>query len=262
MGIRFRCHYCEYELHVKDFQAGKRGKCPECSGKFRIPLQDSQHSLPLESVTADQDNSSSVESLTASTSADQPMLMRSRTTGSSTSISLATEALPKPNVEPVGDGLGESATTFASLDAIREEPGAVWYVRPPSGGQYGPAAGKLLGQWVIESRVTRDSLVWRDGWPGWKVAADVFSDFFGSATAIDEQLAGHSEPETAMGLNTDRNPSPTTPLFERSRQLKRKKRKSKYALAIGLLAFVAIALLVTLIVVLTTQQAGTTQTTP
>ncbi len=46
MGIRFRCHHCEYELHVKDFQGGKRGRCPECKGSFRIPQADSEYSLP------------------------------------------------------------------------------------------------------------------------------------------------------------------------------------------------------------------------
>ena len=48
MGIRFRCHHCEHELHVKDFQGGKRGRCPECQGKFRIPSEDAEHSLPVE----------------------------------------------------------------------------------------------------------------------------------------------------------------------------------------------------------------------
>ncbi|MCA9133129.1 MAG: hypothetical protein KDA45_08235, partial [Planctomycetales bacterium] len=48
MGIRFRCHHCESELHVKDFQAGKRGRCPECKGKFRIPTADAEHSIAVE----------------------------------------------------------------------------------------------------------------------------------------------------------------------------------------------------------------------
>ncbi len=48
MGIRFRCHQCGYELHVKDFQGGKRSRCPECETKFRIPTASAELSIPLE----------------------------------------------------------------------------------------------------------------------------------------------------------------------------------------------------------------------
>ena len=48
MGIRFRCHQCGHELHVKDFQGGKRSKCPECDTRFRIPLETGLRSIPLD----------------------------------------------------------------------------------------------------------------------------------------------------------------------------------------------------------------------
>jgi hypothetical protein len=53
---------------------------------------------------------------------------------------------------------------------------AIWYVRPPAGGQYGPARGDVMRKWVGEGRVTSDSLVWREGWPDWRPAAKVFPD--------------------------------------------------------------------------------------
>jgi hypothetical protein len=59
-------------------------------------------------------------------------------------------------------------------DPIDEAPAAVWYVRPPSGGQYGPAAGPTMRSWLQEGRVTGNSLVWRDGWPDWRSAAATF----------------------------------------------------------------------------------------
>gem|GEM_PF-1942329 len=59
-------------------------------------------------------------------------------------------------------------------DAIDEAPGAVWYVRPPSGGQFGPAAGDTMRSWVDGGRVTANSLVWRAGWPEWRSAAATF----------------------------------------------------------------------------------------
>ena len=36
MGIRFYCPN-GHRLHVKEFQAGKRGICPHCDARFRIP---------------------------------------------------------------------------------------------------------------------------------------------------------------------------------------------------------------------------------
>jgi hypothetical protein len=59
-------------------------------------------------------------------------------------------------------------------DPIDEAPNAVWYVRPPSGGQFGPAAGLTMRAWIQEGRVSANALVWRDGWPEWRAAASVF----------------------------------------------------------------------------------------
>lgn len=53
----------------------------------------------------------------------------------------------------------------------------MWYVRPKTGGQYGPAAGNMMQQWLDAGRVGPDSLVWREGWPQWKAAAEVFARF-------------------------------------------------------------------------------------
>ncbi|MBX3422049.1 MAG: hypothetical protein KF752_10900 [Pirellulaceae bacterium] len=48
MGIRFQCHRCGHGLHVKDFQAGKRGRCPQCGGSLQIP--SAQDSAEIEST--------------------------------------------------------------------------------------------------------------------------------------------------------------------------------------------------------------------
>ena len=50
----------------------------------------------------------------------------------------------------------------------------LWYVRPPSGEQYGPADAATIERWLAEGRVTADALVWRQGWPKWRTAASVF----------------------------------------------------------------------------------------
>jgi len=105
--------------------------------------------------------------------------------------------LPSPIERPPGSGLGgmavpsgadlakaashapvpttqPPAASAGAVDPLAEAPDAIWYVRPPSGGQYGPAAGEVMQAWIAEGRVSPDSLVWREGWRDWKEASDTF----------------------------------------------------------------------------------------
>ncbi len=67
-----------------------------------------------------------------------------------------------------------SPSTTEPPDPIAEAPEMIWYVRPASGGQFGPAPGELMRSWLVEGRVSADSLVWREGWHDWQEAASVF----------------------------------------------------------------------------------------
>jgi len=59
-------------------------------------------------------------------------------------------------------------------DPLREGAEVVWYVRPPSGGQFGPATPDVMRSWIDQGRVSPDSLVWREGWRDWQEAGEVF----------------------------------------------------------------------------------------
>ncbi|TWU62405.1 GYF domain-containing protein [Crateriforma conspicua] len=48
MGIRFACHHCGKRLNIKNELAGKRGVCPECKKRFRIPLSDADFSISVD----------------------------------------------------------------------------------------------------------------------------------------------------------------------------------------------------------------------
>ncbi len=65
-------------------------------------------------------------------------------------------------------------------DPIAEAPEMIWYIRPPSGGQFGPAPGELMRTWIGEGRVSADSLVWREGWRDWQEAGTVFPKLLGT----------------------------------------------------------------------------------
>ena len=87
-------------------------------------------------------------------------------------VAVAAEQQPLGNPGHYMQPANAPVTTM--IDPIDEAPAAVWYVRPPSGGQYGPAAGPTMRAWLNEGRVTANSLVWRDGWPEWRSAAATF----------------------------------------------------------------------------------------
>lgn len=91
-----------------------------------------------------------------------------------------------PPHTPVGPG----------ASALSEDPLAdanvVWYVRPPGGGQYGPAAPEVIRAWIAEARITPDTLVWREGWRDWREARAVFP-YLGGAEFPQVPLAEQPE---------------------------------------------------------------------
>ncbi|HBV61746.1 MAG TPA: hypothetical protein DEF45_01870, partial [Rhodopirellula sp.] len=50
MGVRFACHVCQKQLNIKRDLAGRRGVCPHCQSRFRIPLEDAEQSTPVDVV--------------------------------------------------------------------------------------------------------------------------------------------------------------------------------------------------------------------
>jgi hypothetical protein len=76
-----------------------------------------------------------------------------------------------------GRHVSPAGTTIpTAVDPLAEAPHAVWYVRPPTGGQFGPASADVMRRWIAEGRVTDDSWVWRDGWSDWKSASEMLRE--------------------------------------------------------------------------------------
>ena len=88
------------------------------------------------------------------------------------------------DVPPVADG--GSAESPPRPDPLAEASDAVWYVRPPSGGQFGPAQADMMRDWLREGRVSSETLVWREGWADWQEAGAIFPQLQSTATALPE----------------------------------------------------------------------------
>jgi len=143
MGIKFKCEHCHRTLNVKADLAGKRGICPKCQGKIDIPLASTEGGSDGSPDGLPPDAAASVTVRTAPT-----------------------------------DG-----SAGLAYDPIAEAPQLNWYVAPAgSMTKYGPAPGDLMRSWIREGRVSSDSLVWREGWPQWRVAAQAFPELTRVAT--------------------------------------------------------------------------------
>ncbi len=154
MGIHFVCHLCSYGLHVKDFQAGKRGKCPNCQGSFRIPTSDASYSFAIDDGLG---NSAVAQSEPGNLSYP------------------ASVVTPTPDLNDLPNPISKSVPLPAALAFA---PDVKWFVRPPNGGQFGPAPSQLLVSWIAESRVTGDSFLWRDGLAQWQLASELLPELF------------------------------------------------------------------------------------
>lgn len=206
MGIRFFCEHCNRKLNVKDFLGGKRGICPHCGGGIDIPTESkiNRDGTPVTASEASEANQADAEK--------EPVAEKTADATRSVAIQTETPADEAPTVpaptkaaDPAPKGVSPAADPMAAnpmtpapepapvnqptSDAIAEAPDAVWYVRPPSGGQYGPAAGDTMRKWLDQGRVGFDSLVWREGWPDWKQAGEVFPQITPSGVSPSSQSA-------------------------------------------------------------------------
>jgi hypothetical protein len=156
-------------------------------------------------------------------------------------INIQTQGSAQPTVPMRGPAPAPPAVVLAPVDPIDEAPEAVWYVRPPTGGQYGPARGDVMRRWLGEGRVSRDSLVWRDGWVDWRNAVQAFPAL-GLAAAPPTPAAA---PLPAY--------APTAPHAVTAPTVPRGQRRNSLALAVAtvvILGFLSVILLVILVVIL------------
>jgi hypothetical protein len=164
-----------------------------------------------------------------------------------------------------GPAAAPDATGFGPSNVLDEAPDAIWYVRPPTGGQYGPAKGDVLRRWIAEGRVSEEALVWREGWADWQLAGPVLrNQGVGKVAAATSR--GIASPEVpglrpddgktspAVARDTEHDvPHPSAPdLAPRGTSPRSAARKKSIALIV-VLVFLIVALFAGLVVVLTTR---------
>jgi hypothetical protein len=134
---------------------------------------------------------------------------------------------------PAAAPASRSASGNGPSDLLAD--GGAWFVRPPSGGQFGPATADILQTWLAEGRLTPDTLVWREGWLDWRPAGQVLPQLTSRLPMpeIKEFDSEFDEPvspsHAAMGHDRPRSP---------------------HAVAVGMMILVGLCLSLALIAVL------------
>jgi len=249
MGIRFACHHCNFSLNVKDFQGGKRGRCPECKGQFRIPNQDAAYSAELEESGNQSLNLSEGGTISYQEDALQ---------GSSLEKAAAVKiAVSSSNSIPSGTPVIVPHSEMQHMPQILADSlGVKWFVRPPTGGQFGPATSQLLMDWIKERRVTSDSLLWKEGTSDWELASQLLPELYPETVSkVPPSIAGAEIPTTLFigASSTNIDGSKTSSASGQMLAKKRAHKRKQQLTIVILLGLVSLALLVTLIVVLVMQ---------
>ena len=90
------------------------------------------------------------------------------------------------------------------FEPLEEDPNAVWYVMPASGGRYGPASPAVMRTWLMEGRIGLDTLVWRSGWPDWRSAEEVFPNLARFLDSLASRLASSPVQEHSPDISAPR----------------------------------------------------------
>jgi hypothetical protein len=102
-----------------------------------------------------------------------------------------------------------------------------WYIRPASGGQFGPADDTLIQQWAAEGRVGADSYVWRTGWPDWRLAVELPEHFPQLQAAAAAPLLPTSEYNTPSSPAVKPTQSADDPALAAARYRRRKQQAAR-----------------------------------
>lgn len=263
MGIRFQCPN-GHKMNVKAFLAGKRAFCPKCGVRLVVPLESQENdAAPATTAPATSGNGSALpqsHAASAATNAASPTAApRSPAATVATAAPVAAHAAAPAMSPKFGADLSAAAAAISlpatggppalpgalGIDPIAEAPQAVWYVRPRTGGQYGPAPGDIFRQWIAQRRVTADALVWRDGWTDWRLAGEVLPQLASKAPPAFAAPATPAPTAATPAANAAETVNATA-----ARYVKARRSKSSTIVAICLLAIIAIALVGVLIYVL------------
>ena len=236
MGIRFSCHHCGHPLNIKQDLAGKVGRCPTCQGQFRIPLCDAATSSSINGTGLQSANVEPIQPIARAATSQAPSGTTPRAVGHAAAKTVSTKPAPSPLAKtpstktPVPQSTprnpASQRTTQPTAKAAptnrQPAPDATptaephWHVRPPSGGEYGPASDELIRTWISEYRITPSSQLKRADWKEWRVASEVFPDLLPKSNHTSTPATPTTQPAAIVASSPAPKPNSTTPSIDQA----------------------------------------------
>jgi len=185
--------YCPqgHRTKVKDFLAGKRGVCPTCGVKFRIPEKSGEPLAgdifddpppvdpprPAVGVTARETPRPAAEFLADLPTARQLFLEPGRIERLPRAVGLGEAEAVSQRGGPPADLVAPPAAALPV--AVADRPDLLWSIAAPGGDPSEPITAEQLLTWLESGGVRGDEYLWRSDWPEWRPLVDVFPDVGG-----------------------------------------------------------------------------------
>ncbi|MFM8953387.1 MAG: DUF4339 domain-containing protein [Planctomycetaceae bacterium] len=158
--------YCPqgHRVKVKDELAGRKGICPECQARFRIPRADGTMAT-RSGRRATECKVARVVSLDPAVAAALPRAL---------AIAPTAEASVAAAVEP--PDAERPAAPLPLHPALAERPELNWSMAVPGGEASAPMSATALQSLLEAGGLTGAELVWREGWSDWVSIRLVFPE--------------------------------------------------------------------------------------
>jgi hypothetical protein len=162
--------YCPngHRVKVKDELAGRKGICPECQARFRIPRDAAWPAGGKASPAAAGGHPvARVVSLDPAVAARLPRAFGQRQLGQQ----------QPARVERMPPSASTAPQRPAVLHAaLAERPDLTWSVSVPGGQPSEPMPAEAMQRWLDAGGLTGGELVWREGWADWVSIRLVFPE--------------------------------------------------------------------------------------
>lgn len=164
-----------HRVKVKDHLAGKKGVCPTCGTRFRIPLESVPEpiaTLPLAAVVPlDAAVVASLPRVLIADPASKPDRVAARSVPSASAAGRSVGT--SPGASPETARASAQPLRHAVLD---EQPDLLWSTAVPGGVASAPMPAADLRIWLESGQIIGTELVWRTDWDGWRPVGEVFPD--------------------------------------------------------------------------------------
>ena len=167
-----------HRINVKDSFAGRKGLCPTCGAKFRVPAPGSGSPGPESALPT-----ARLLDLDAAVAATLPRVLPFAPAAAEP----IPEPIPEPMPEPIPEPMPASAAVFAMPPApisaqpalhpaLAERADLQWCIAFPGGEPTEPLPAESMQAWLDSGQAEGHEVVWRSDWPEWRPARDVFPD--------------------------------------------------------------------------------------